>query len=77
VPLLNVYFCQTADSAKLSAEETYRRWLGERFAAATRQICALVHHSKPAVAQLALVTLMNLMLAQHRRNNSAAEGETV
>jgi hypothetical protein len=63
-------------SVELLAEEKYRRWLGERFEESTRQLCALAHHARPAVSQLAVVTLMNLMQAQHRRATSNPEGDT-
>ncbi len=63
-------------SVELSAEEKYRRWLGERFEASTRQLCALAHHARPAVSQLAVVTLMNLVQAQHWRATSKPEGDT-
>ncbi len=61
--------------AEVSAEEKYRRWLGERFEESTRQLCALAHHARPAVSQLAVVTLMNLVQAQHRRATSNPEGD--
>ena len=73
----HIYFQapNSVEQQQLSAEDKYRRWLGELFEASTRQICALAHHSKPAVGQLAVVTLMNLMQAQHRRNSTSAEGK--
>lgn len=60
---------------EVSDEDKYKHWMYDMYREAVKKLCTVLHHPKKNVSELALVTVMNLLVTRH--NKAAKDDLTV
>lgn len=62
-----------SDPSQTSSEDSYKHWMYQRFEEFIKKLCGLLHHHKKPVTELALATVMSLLVSRHNKVNHAKQ----